>query len=82
MVVLATFETTNNITVDSTANDAITKTADGNATYAGGVNIDKDVRIGEDLYVSDRIDSKDAGTARTSPSLLNNLDVRYRQVYW
>ena len=74
-----TFERTNNITVDTTANDAITKTADGNATFAGGVNIDKDVRIGGDLYVSDRIDSKDAGTARTRPSLLNNLDVRYRE---
>ncbi len=74
-----TFERTNNITVDTSADDAITKTGDGNTTFAGGVNVDKDVRIGGDLYVSDRIDSKDAGTARTRPSLLNNLDVRYRE---
>ena len=75
-----TFERTNNIVVDSTTSEsAITLSTAGNATYAGGVNIDKDVRIGTDLYVSDRIVVKDAGTARTRPSLLNNVDVLYRQ---
>ena len=75
-----TFERTNNIVVDSTTSEsAITLTSGGNATYAGGVNIDKDVRVGTDLYVSDRIVVKDAGTARTRPSLLNNVDVKYRQ---
>ena len=75
-----TFERTNNITVDSTTSEsAITLSSGGNATYAGGVNIDKDVRVGTDLYVSDRIVVKDAGTARTRPSLLNNVDIKYRQ---
>ena len=75
-----TFERTNNIVVDPTTSEsAITLTSGGNATFAGGVNIDKDVRIGTDLYVSDRIVVKDAGTARTRPSLLNNVDVKYRQ---
>ena len=75
-----TFERTNNIVVDSTTSEsAITLSTAGNATYAGGVNIDKDVRIGTDLYVSDRIVVKDAGTARTRPSLLNNVDILYRQ---
>ena len=75
-----TFERTNNIVVDPTTSEsAITLTTGGNATFAGGVNIDKDVRIGTDLYVSDRIVVKDAGTARTRPSLLNNVDVKYRQ---
>ena len=76
---LSTFETTTNISVDTSANDAITKTAEGAVDIDGGLNVDKDVRVGGDLYVSDRIDSKDAGTARTRPSLLNNLDVRYRE---
>ena len=75
-----TFERTNNIVVDPTTSEsAITLTSGGNATFAGGVNIDKDVRVGTDLYVSDRIVVKDAGTARTRPSLLNNVDVKYRQ---
>ena len=76
---LATFETTTNIVVDTSADDAITKTGEGAVDVDGGLNVDKDVRVGGDLYVSDRIDSKDAGTARTRPSLLNNLDVRYRE---
>lgn len=75
-----TFERTNNITVDATTSESdITISAQGNATFAGGVNIEKDVRIATDLYVADRIVVKDAGTARTRPSLLNNLDVKYRQ---
>ena len=75
-----TFERTNNIVVDDTTSEsAITLSTPGNATYAGGVNIDKDVRIGNDLYVSDRIVVKDAGTARSRPSLLNNVDILYRQ---
>ena len=75
-----TFERTNNITVDATTSESdISLTTQGNATFAGGVNIEKDVRIATDLYVADRIVVKDAGTARTRPSLLNNLDVKYRQ---
>ena len=74
-----TFEKTTNITVDTSSDSTITESAQGAATFAGGINIEKDVRIGGDLYVADRIDSKDAGTARTRPSLLNNLDVRYRE---
>lgn len=75
-----TFERTNNIVVDATTSESdITLTTQGNATFAGGVNIEKDVRIATDLYVADRIVVKDAGTARTRPSLLNNLDVKYRQ---
>ena len=31
-----------------------------------------------EIYVSNRIVVKDAGTARTRPSLLNNVDVLYR----
>ena len=76
---LATFEKTTNITVDTSADDAITQTATGSVDIDGGLNVDEDVRVGGDLYVSSRIDSKDAGTARTRPSLLNNLDVRYRE---
>ena len=76
---LATFEKTTNITVDTSADDAITQTATGSVDIDGGLNVDVDLRVGGDLYVSDRIDSKDAGTARTRPSLLNNLDVRYRE---
>ena len=75
-----TFERTNNITVDaSTSESDITLSSGGNATFAGGVNIDKDVRIGDDLYVADRIVVKDAGINRTRPSLLNNVDILYRQ---
>ena len=76
---LSTFEKTTNITVDTSADDAITQTATGAVDIDGGLNVDVDLRVGGDLYVSDRIDSKDAGTARTRPSLLNNLDVRYRE---
>ena len=76
---LATFETTTNIAVDTSADDAITKTGEGAVDIDGGLNVDVDLRVGGDLYVSSRIDSKDAGTARTRPSLLNNLDVRYRE---
>ena len=76
---LSTFEKTTNITVDTSADDAITQTATGAVDIDGGANIDADLRVGGDLYVSNRIDSKDAGTARTRPSLLNNLDVRYRE---
>jgi len=76
---LSTFEKTTNITVDTSADDAITQTATGSVDIDGGLNVDVDLRVGGDLYVSDRIDSKDAGTARTRPSLLNNLDVRYRE---
>ena len=76
---LSTFETTTNIAVDTSADDAITKTGEGAVDIDGGLNVDVDLRVGGDLYVSDRIDSKDAGTARTRPSLLNNLDVRYRE---
>ena len=72
-----TFERTNNIVIAETTDD-ITLSSVGNATFAGGVNIDKDVRIGTDLYVADRLVVKDAGTARTRPSLLNNVDVLYR----
>ena len=73
-----TFERTNNIAVDATSSESdITLSTAGNATFAGGVNIDKDVRIGTDLYVADRIVVKDAGTGRTRPSLLNNVDVLY-----
>ncbi len=75
---LATFETTTNIAVNTTADDAITKTGEGAVDIDGGLNVDKDVRVGEDLYVSNRLVVKDAGTARTRPSLLNNLDVLYR----
>ena len=75
---LATFETTTNIAVDTTADDAITKTGEGAVDIDGGLNVDVDARVGGDLYVSDRIVVKDAGTARTRPSLLNNLDVLYR----
>jgi len=75
-----TFERTNNIVVDAVASESdITLTTQGNATFQGGVNIEKDVRIATDLYVADRIVVKDAGTARTRPSLLNNLDVKYHQ---
>ena len=76
---LSTFEKTTNITVDTSADDAITQTATGAVDIDGGANVDADLRVGGDLYVSSRIDSKDAGTARTRPSLLNNLDVRYRE---
>ena len=73
-----TLERTNNIVVDATTSEsAITLTTDGNTTVAGGVNIEQDVRIATDLYVSDRIVVKDAGTARTRPSLLNNVDIKY-----
>ena len=73
-----TLERTNNIVVDATTSEsAITLTTDGNSTFAGGVNIEKDVRIATDLYVSDRIVVKDAGTARSRPSLLNNVDIKY-----
>ena len=76
-----TFERTNNIAVDATTSESdITLATDGAITVAGGVNIEKDVRIGGDLYMGDRIVVKDAGTARTRPSLMNNLDVLYRQV--
>ena len=76
-----TFERTNNIAVDATTSESdITLATDGAITVAGGVNIEKDVRIATDLYVADRIVVKDAGTARTRPSLLNNVDVLYRQV--
>ena len=76
-----TFERTNNIAVDATTSESdITLATDGAITVAGGVNIEKDVRIGGDLYMDDRIVVKDAGTARTRPSLMNNLDVLYRQV--
>ena len=76
-----TFERTNNIVVDATSSESdISLTTQGNATFAGGVNIEKDVRIATDLYVADRIVVKDAGTARTRPSLLNNVDILYRQV--
>ena len=75
-----TFERTNNIVVDATTSESdITLSTGGNATYAGGVNIDKDVRIGTDLYVADRLVVKDAGINRTRPSLLNNVDILYRQ---
>ena len=75
---LSTFEKTTNITVDTTADDAITQTATGAVDIDGGLNVDKDARVGEDLYVSNRLVVKDAGTARTRPSLLNNVDVLYR----
>jgi len=74
----STFENTTNITVDATSSESdITLTLDGNTTFEGGVNIEKDVRIATDLYVADRIVVKDAGTARTRPSLLNNVDIKY-----
>ena len=73
-----TFERTNNIVVDATSSESdVSLTSQGNATFAGGVNIEKDVRIATDLYVADRIVVKDAGTARTRPSLLNNVDIKY-----
>ena len=51
-----TFERTNNIAVDATSSESdITLSTAGNATFAGGVNIDKDVGIGTDLFVADRI---------------------------
>ena len=40
--------------------------------------MDKDLRVGGDIYLADRLVVKDAGTARTRPSLLNNVDVLYR----
>ena len=74
----STFENVTNIVVDATTSESdITLTTQGNTTYAGGVNIEKDVRIATDLYVADRIVVKDAGTARTRPSLLNNVDIKY-----
>jgi len=77
---LATFEKTTNITVDATASEsAITKSSEGSVDIDGGLNVDVDARVGGDLYVSDRIVVKDAGTARTRPSLLNNVDIKYRQ---
>ena len=72
-----TFERTNNIAVSTTDSD-ITLSTGGNATFAGGVNIDKDLRVGGDIYLADRLVVKDAGTARTRPSLLNNVDILYR----
>ena len=72
-----TFERTNNIAVATTDSD-ITLSSGGNATFAGGVNMDKDLRVGGDIYLADRLVVKDAGTARTRPSLLNNVDVLYR----
>ena len=72
-----TFERTNNITIGETDSD-ITLSSGGNATFAGGVNMDKDLRVGGDIYLADRLVVKDAGTARTRPSLLNNVDVLYR----
>ena len=73
-----TLERTNNIAVDATTSESdITLSSQGNLTVAGGVNIEKDVRIATDLYVADRIVVKDAGTARTRPSLLNNVDIKY-----
>ena len=72
-----TFERTNNIVIAETDSD-ITLSTGGNATFAGGVNIDKDLRVGGDIYLADRLVVKDAGTARTRPSLLNNVDVLYR----
>ena len=72
-----TFERTNNIAVATTDSD-ITLSTGGNATFAGGVNMDKDLRVGGDIYLADRLVVKDAGTARTRPSLLNNVDVLYR----
>ena len=72
-----TFERTNNIAIAETDSD-ITLSSGGNATFAGGVNMDKDLRVGGDIYLADRLVVKDAGTARTRPSLLNNVDVLYR----
>ena len=72
-----TFERTTNIAVATTDSD-ITLSSGGNATFAGGVNMDKDLRVGGDIYLADRLVVKDAGTARTRPSLLNNVDVLYR----
>ena len=72
-----TFERTNNIAIAETDAD-ITLSTGGNATFAGGVNMDKDLRVGGDIYLADRLVVKDAGTARTRPSLLNNVDVLYR----
>ena len=72
-----TFERTNNIAVATTDSD-ITLSSGGNATFAGGVNMDKDLRVGGDIYLADRLVVKDAGTARTRPSLLNNVDILYR----
>ena len=72
-----TFERTNNIVIGETDSD-ITLSTGGNATFAGGVNMDKDLRVGGDIYLADRLVVKDAGTARTRPSLLNNVDVLYR----
>ena len=72
-----TFERTNNIAVATTDSD-ITLSSGGNATFAGGVNMDKDLRVGGDIYLADRLVVKDAGVARTRPSLLNNVDVLYR----
>jgi len=72
-----TFERTNNIAV-ATTDSNITLSTGGNATFAGGVNMDKDLRVGGDIYLADRLVVKDAGTARTRPSLLNNVDVLYR----
>ena len=75
-----TFERTANIAVDATTSESdITLTTNGNATYAGGVNIEKDLRIGGDIYLDDRLVVKDAGIERTRPSLLNNVDILYRQ---
>ena len=75
---LATFETTTNIAVDTSSDSAITKTGEGAVDIDGGLNVDKDTRVGEDLYVSNRLVVKDGGTSRTRPSLLNNVDVLYR----
>jgi cytoskeletal protein CcmA (bactofilin family) len=72
-----TFERTNNIVIATTDSD-ITLSSNGNATFAGGVNMDKDLRVGGDIYLADRLVVKDAGVARTRPSLLNNVDVLYR----
>ena len=72
-----TFERTNNIAIAETVSD-ITLSSVGNATFAGGVNMDKDLRVGGDIYLADRLVVKDAGTARTRPSLLNNVDILYR----
>ena len=75
-----TFELTTDLTVDaSTSESDITVSNIGALDVKGGANIDKDVRVGKDLYVADRIIVKDAGTARTAPSLLNNVDIKYRQ---
>jgi hypothetical protein len=77
------FESTNNITVDtSSATDITIVGGDyGSLRHDGGAYIAQDALIGGDLYISGALDVKDSGTARTAPSKLNNVDVRYHAYF-